>query len=433
MDFVSKVIVFILFISASYQQDAPFLQPFGPTAGDTTLARGDDNYSGDIYFINPIVLWGTSYSSCYISNNGWIGVGDVELDVFQADVDTRPDNGGYVYYRVTADAQQLNSVSTWIRSTQGNTFQGTTMFIATWYKVGYWSRQTDKLNTFQAVIIGDDNSNTYVIYNYGSLQWGDGAYIGYDASDDVNYASFPGSGISAMSIAFTTNAYINGVPQTGQYVFKAAAGAIPQTSSTFSYITSSNLVGCDSDEDCNEYGLCINSYQGGGCSCFSGFGGGYCDSRPASCAYNPVFSNVTNFSPSVKFSVANSQISFAITAALEQTPYASPNLNDDPTTATSYSLDTSIRFGNSFTPCDYPPTLASQSWTHNAVDLSCIDNWGLTVPWGYAVSNCGFSDSGHDHVWMQTVTVSRNYRLPDLGDGVPATRTESVSKILAVM
>ena len=194
------------------------------------------------------------------------------------------------------------------------------------------------------------------------------------------------------------------------------------------------MLDCDTDADCNEHGICVPSYRGKGCSCLSGFGGNsLCDARPASCVYNPVYPNATNFSPSVAFSVASSQISFAIAATLEQTEYSTPNLNDNPTTATTYSLETLARFGGSYTPCDYPPSLSSKPWVHSSADASCTDNWSLTVPWAFAVTNCGFSDSDNDHTWTQTLTVSRKYKLPDLGDGNPVTRTESITKLVKVV
>ncbi|XP_055916936.1 nidogen [Eupeodes corollae] len=51
-------------------------------------------------------------------------------------------------------------------------FEATTLFVATWEKVGYYDGKTDKLNTFQAVIICNEDT-TYVqfIYPKGGINW----------------------------------------------------------------------------------------------------------------------------------------------------------------------------------------------------------------------------------------------------------------------
>ena len=42
--------------------------------------------------------------------------------------------------------------------------------IATWYKVGYYDRRVDKLNTFQVVLTWY-GTESYVCYFYEQLQW----------------------------------------------------------------------------------------------------------------------------------------------------------------------------------------------------------------------------------------------------------------------
>ena len=124
----------------------------------------------------------------------------------------------------------------------------------------------------------------------------------------------------------------------------------------------------------------------------------------------------------------------AITANLEQSQYANPSTDDTLTTATSYALDTSVHFGNgAATACDYPASRVSVPWTHNAAGASCVDSWQLSLPWASAISACGFSAPAQSHTWSQVVTVSRRYQLPTLGDGVPITRTESITKTLSVV
>ena len=189
---------------------------------------------------------------------------------------------------------------------------------------------------------------------------------------------------------------------------------------------------CATDADCSNYGVCLSSFGGNACSCLSGYGGSSkCASRPtATCTYNQVFPNVTRFNPSVATSVGDSTFSIAISAPLEQTKYANPQSDDTLTADTSYALETTVKFGNSGTACDYP---SAASWIHLSTDDSCQDKWSLSVPWATAVGSCGFSDLDGDHTWTQTVTVSRKYQLPSFSDGNPITRTESITKQLRVV
>ena len=57
------------------------------------------------------------------------------IAAYWADVDTT--NLGTVYYRETRDNAYLEAVRDEIRAVYGGTFTPTTLFIATWDKVGY--------------------------------------------------------------------------------------------------------------------------------------------------------------------------------------------------------------------------------------------------------------------------------------------------------
>ena len=191
---------------------------------------------------------------------------------------------------------------------------------------------------------------------------------------------------------------------------------------------------CTTDANCNNHGLCVSSYQGKGCSCLSGFGGSSsCDTRPSSCPFTPVYTNITKFNPTIGISVANTQLTVAVAATIEQTKYANPSSDDSLVASAPYSLENRIQFGASATPCDYPQSLSSKPWTHTSAGATCVDEWKLTVPWASAIADCGFKDPEGDHTYTQTITASRKYQLPDLGDGVPITRTESITKQVTVV
>jgi hypothetical protein len=65
---------------------------------------------------------------------------------YWADVDTRPSNGGFVYYRATTNQALLDRASehiTGLFTQPWRTFNATQIFIATWFLVGYFDERTD--------------------------------------------------------------------------------------------------------------------------------------------------------------------------------------------------------------------------------------------------------------------------------------------------
>ena len=72
----------------------------------------------------------------------------VLLSPYWADVDTRPADGGTVYYRRSTDPTLLNKARDQIRAIFSENFQAFTpsfLFIATWDRVGYYNSHTDKV------------------------------------------------------------------------------------------------------------------------------------------------------------------------------------------------------------------------------------------------------------------------------------------------
>lgn len=163
------------------------------------MAPNDDLSSAQIPLPFNFFLYGTNYNACYINNNGNISFGSpygayssqgfpsanfVMVAPFWADVDTRPATGGQVWYKVTPTALYVN-----------------------WVEVGYYSMQTDKLNTFQVIITdGTDPivaNGANVSFCYQDMQWTTGAAsggvggfggtpatVGANKGDGINYMLF---------------------------------------------------------------------------------------------------------------------------------------------------------------------------------------------------------------------------------------------------
>ena len=66
---------------------------------------------------------------------------------FWADIDTRPEDGGHIWYRESNNAAFLSKIASIIQSSFHGvgTFNPHFMFIATWDHVGYYPEGTDKV------------------------------------------------------------------------------------------------------------------------------------------------------------------------------------------------------------------------------------------------------------------------------------------------
>lgn len=142
-----------------------------------TLVPNDDESEGPVDIGFTVNFFGVSYSSLYVNNNGnvtfdgplfaftpepLVGLGLAIIAPFWADVDTR--GAGDVSYG-------------------SGTFAGRPAFGVTWSEVGYFFENTDKLNTFQLLLVdrsdvGIDDFD--IVFNYDVLQWETG-----DASDGI--------------------------------------------------------------------------------------------------------------------------------------------------------------------------------------------------------------------------------------------------------
>ncbi len=140
------------------------------------LQPNDDGSSSMITLPFQFNLYGDLYSTCYVNNNGNVSFltpfstyssaafPNTQFKMvapFWADVDTR-NNGGTVKYKLTNNALYVN-----------------------WTDVGYFSQQTDKLNSFQLIISDGTNTDVgignTVSFCYKQMEWTTGS-----ASQGVN-------------------------------------------------------------------------------------------------------------------------------------------------------------------------------------------------------------------------------------------------------
>jgi Tol biopolymer transport system component len=195
-----------------------------PGFGTLALLPGDDNSSSAIDFTSVfgpagLNFFGTSYTSLFINNNGNVtfkapsgtftpsqingGANNPIIAAFWADIDTRGPGGGAVYYDLDPDDGVMS---------------------VTWDHVGYFPAATNKLNSFQLVLINEGNGNFDIDYRYADIQWTTGgasggvnglggtpARAGYSAGDGVHAFELPQSGNQAALLALPSTIGNSGI------------------------------------------------------------------------------------------------------------------------------------------------------------------------------------------------------------------------------
>ena len=210
------------------------------------LPANDDGSTGAVALPFSPNFFGTSYSSLFVNNNGNVtfdsplasftpfdlnSTSRVIIAPFFADVDTRPPSagpaGGVVTYGET-------------------TFGGRTTFCVNWVNVGYFGRHTDKLNSFQLLLV--DRSDVGVgdfdiIFNFDQIQWetgdfsggvdglgGSSARVGYSNGSDTSL-ELPGSAVNGAFLDSNTATGLihnsRNSLESGRYIFEVRSGTAP--------------------------------------------------------------------------------------------------------------------------------------------------------------------------------------------------------------
>ncbi len=166
------------------------------------MAPNDDGSTGLINIPFNFCLYGTSYTSLYVNNNGNISFGSpystfssfpfpdptyVMVAPFWGDVDTR--GAGTVKYKITS-----------------------TYMIVNWEAVGYYANYTDKLNSFQLIITdGTDPilpAGNNIAFCYQDMQWTTG---------DASGGSGTGFGGTPSTVGINQGAPGNNYIQMGRF------------------------------------------------------------------------------------------------------------------------------------------------------------------------------------------------------------------------
>ncbi|MBN1124670.1 MAG: right-handed parallel beta-helix repeat-containing protein [Sedimentisphaerales bacterium] len=251
-----------------YYEDPSQFLPADPTAHairegfDTYSLSANNDQSTDLMFIGfPINFFGTVYDSLYVNNNGNVtfdapmfnfipdglttNIGTSIIAPFFADVDTRGPGSDIV---------------TW--SYGAGSVDGRDAFGVNWINVGYFFAHTDKLNSFQLIIIdrSDRNPGDFDLeFNYDTVQWetgdasggvdgfsGESAHIGYSNGTGLpgTFFEFEGSGVNGYFLDSSSAGLIHGRRNSqvlGRYSFRVLNGQ-PEFPGTALYVEDGSVL-----------------------------------------------------------------------------------------------------------------------------------------------------------------------------------------------
>ncbi|MGS2744189.1 nidogen-like domain-containing protein [Halomonas sp. LS-001] len=218
--------------------------------GENILPRNDDSSTAEIdisqVFENGINFFGREFNSLWVNNNGSVtfngarsaftpsviteNSGNPEITPFFADVDTR---GG------EAEISSAGGNSTGSNLVYYDFDTVNDRFIVTWDDVGYFSRQTDKLNAFQLILSDRGQGDFDIEFRYENVEWTTGsasggtdglggqvARAGYTAGtgDPDAFFELPASGDQEAILALDEVEGNTG--QIGQWLFPVRSGDI---------------------------------------------------------------------------------------------------------------------------------------------------------------------------------------------------------------
>uniref|UniRef100_A0A1X7UL16 Sushi domain-containing protein n=1 Tax=Amphimedon queenslandica TaxID=400682 RepID=A0A1X7UL16_AMPQE len=214
---------------------------FAGSSGDQTFTNVDDQATS-INLSNDFIFYGYNFSTVFINNNGLLSfhqavdgytsdpfpLPQTLIAPFWADVDTR-NGAGVVYYRETTASAIVSKVAQDVQlAFPGQpSFTAKSVVIVTWYRVGYYEENNDKLNTFQCVL-ATDGSRSYVLFLYldDGINWvtgdasggsngfgGTEAYVGFNSGgENSTYFAVEGARTPAVvNIETTSNVRVAGL------------------------------------------------------------------------------------------------------------------------------------------------------------------------------------------------------------------------------
>lgn len=225
---------------------------YGDGCQSNQLPRNDDGYSGQVSldqaFPQGMNFFGQTYHSLYVNNNGnvtfqapmstytpfpLLTTQTPMIAPFFGDVDTRGTDSDVVKYGTT-------------------TFEGRPAFCALWagVGVGYYSAQTDKLNSFELLLVNrsDRGAGDFdIVFNYDQVQWEAGSASG---------------GVDGLGGTPARAGYSNGVDRALELPGSGQAGALLDSNTVTGLIHNQSGQGVSGDQQLGRYVFPVQNGQG---------------------------------------------------------------------------------------------------------------------------------------------------------------------------
>ena len=209
----------------------------------TSLSANDDGSTGAVPLGFTADFYGTDFSSVFVNNNGNVTF-DSRLSTYT------PFPLSSVTRKIIApffgDVDTRGIGSDILRYGHGRVvFEGRPAFCATWKNVGYYSRGTNKLNSFQLLLVdrSDRGAGDFdIVFNYDKIQWesgsasggsnglgGSAARAGFSNGSGEPGTSYevPGSGFAGAFLDSASNGLSSrslGSSQPGRQVYAVTGG-----------------------------------------------------------------------------------------------------------------------------------------------------------------------------------------------------------------
>jgi uncharacterized repeat protein (TIGR01451 family) len=234
---------------------APAVHAEGPDAIVTDqgclaneLPRNDDGSTGAVPIGFPVNFFGTTNTHLFVNNNGNVTF-DSSLGTFTPSGLTGA-TGTRIIAPFWADVDTRGLGSDIVRYSYGPiTFNGRPAFCVNWVNVGYFSSGTNRLNSFQLLLVDRSDvgvGNFDIVFNYDKIQWeagnasggsgglgGTSAAAGFSAGTGVDGTFFqqPGSLVNGALLDTNQNSGLiqnsRNTLQLGRYIFPVRNGAAP--------------------------------------------------------------------------------------------------------------------------------------------------------------------------------------------------------------
>jgi len=220
-----------------------------------TLAANDDNSTGLVNIGFLANFFGVSTNQLYVNNNGNVTF-DAPLSSFTP-VDLSSTER-QIIAPFFGDVDTTGAGSQPVTYGTG-TVDGRNAFGVNYNNVGYYFEGTDKLNSFQLVLIDRSDTGTGnfdIEYNYDQIQWesgdasdgigglgGSSARVGFSNSGAPGTSfELPGSGVNGAFLDGGSNSLVanrlNNSDVNGRYLFEARNGSVAAVPEPFTILGS---------------------------------------------------------------------------------------------------------------------------------------------------------------------------------------------------